>query len=136
MPSATVAGGGTSFDDLTPAPSMAIRMRIAVARPVLVRRSEVPPVAALHAIREDFRCIRCGHSVTGNGYTNHCPRCLWSVHVDVHPGDRAATCRAPMAPVDLLYERGRFVIVHECTGCGLHRRNRASADDHVSVLLE
>lgn len=67
----------------------------------------------------------------GNGYTNHCPACLWSLHVDVHPGDRAARCRAPMAPAQVLYERGEFVIVHECTACGHVKRNRAARGDAV-----
>jgi hypothetical protein len=69
--------------------------------------------------------------VVGNGYTNHCPACLWSLHVDVHPGDRAATCRALMAPVQVLYERGELVLVHECTRCGHRKRNRASPDDDI-----
>jgi hypothetical protein len=77
----------------------------------------------------------CGLLVRGDGYTNHCPACLWSMHVDVHPGDRAATCRAPMAPAQLLYERGAFVIVHRCTGCGARRRCRTGRDDDLSVLL-
>jgi hypothetical protein len=57
------------------------------------------------------------------------------MHVDVHPGDRAASCRALMEPVGLLYERGEFVVVHECTGCRCRRRNRAGADDDVTVLM-
>ena len=69
--------------------------------------------------------------MSGNGYTNHCPGCLWSRHVDVHPGDRAATCRALMQPVGVLYENGEFVVVHECTGCGLVRRNRTADNDRV-----
>ena len=85
--------------------------------------------------REDFRCAHCGHLVAGNGYTNHCPSCLWSRHVDVYPGDRAAACRALMAPVDLLYERGEFVLVHQCTACGERRRNRAAEADDLSPLL-
>jgi hypothetical protein len=40
-----------------------------------------------------------------------------------------------MAPVELRYERGRFVVVHECTVCGARRRNRAAADDDLGVLL-
>lgn len=31
---------------------------------------------------EDFICENCGTEVKGNGYTNHCPKCLWSKHVD------------------------------------------------------
>jgi hypothetical protein len=73
--------------------------------------------------------------VSGNGYTNHCPVCLWSLHVDVQPGDRAATCRAPMAPVDLVYERGAFIVVHRCTGCGHEKRNRTAPDDDLGSLL-
>jgi hypothetical protein len=40
-----------------------------------------------------------------------------------------------MAPVDLRYERGQFVVVHECTECGARRRNRATAGDNLSTLL-
>ena len=58
------------------------------------------------------------------------------MHVDVHPGDRAASCRALMEPVDLLYERGEFVVVHVCISCGLRRRNRAAADDELASLME
>jgi hypothetical protein len=40
--------------------------------------------------KEDFRCGHCGHLERGDGYTNHCTACLWSAHVDIQPGDRAA----------------------------------------------
>lgn len=53
----------------------------------------------------------------------------------MHPGDRAASCRALMEPVELRYERGEFVVVHRCTGCGATRRNRAATDDDLDVLL-
>lgn len=86
--------------------------------------------------REDFTCFNCAARVAGDGYTNHCPACLWSRHVDVRPGDRAAVCRAPMEPVDVLYERGRYVIVHHCAGCGARRRCRAAADDDVIAWLD
>ena len=58
------------------------------------------------------------------------------MHVDVNPGDRAATCRALMQPVALLYERGRFIVVHECTRCHVQRRNRADRNDDLSTLLD
>jgi hypothetical protein len=57
------------------------------------------------------------------------------MHVDVNPGDRAAACRAPMEPVQLLYERGRFVVIHRCVRCGTERRNRSADDDDLSPLL-
>jgi hypothetical protein len=37
-----------------------------------------------------------------------------------------------MQPVQLLYERGQFVLVHVCTGCGIERPNKASRDDDLS----
>lgn len=40
-----------------------------------------------------------------------------------------------MEPVGLVYERGEFVVIHECTRCRAKRRNRAAADDDLSVLL-
>jgi len=48
--------------------------------------------------KEDFVCGECGTTVSGTGYTNHCPQCLWSMHVDVNPGDRAAACGGMMEP--------------------------------------
>lgn len=85
---------------------------------------------------QDFTCGRCGHANRGDGYTNHCARCLWSRHVDVDPGDRAATCGALMEPVDGHLERGEWLVVHRCTGCGTERRCRTSALDDVEVLVE
>ncbi len=84
--------------------------------------------------REDFACGNCGAAVRGNGYTNHCPRCLWSRHVDVDPGDRAADCGALMRPVGVLFEGGEHVLLHECQRCGHRRRNRAArADDRAAL---
>lgn len=85
--------------------------------------------------REDFSCLRCGTPVRGNGYTNHCPRCLWSRHVDVNPGDRAADCGGAMEPVGALSEPEGIVVVHRCTVCGHIRRNRGAADDDRDALL-
>jgi hypothetical protein len=41
-----------------------------------------------------------------------------------------------MQPIGLLYERGEFVVVHECVRCGLRRRNRAAVEDDLTTLLE
>ena len=51
--------------------------------------------------REDFVCEHCGTKVVGDGYTNHCPKCLWSKHVDIMPGDRAEDCQGLMRPIDI-----------------------------------
>lgn len=85
--------------------------------------------------REDFVCAHCGRQVRGTGYTNHCPSCLWSRHVDVNPGDRAAECGGMMAPVGVLFEQGGYVIVQACTECPHRRRNRATGNDLLDALL-
>jgi hypothetical protein len=84
---------------------------------------------------EDFDCGHCGAAVRGNGYTNHCPRCLWSRHVDVRPGDRAATCGELMEPVGALSEGGRTVLVQRCVGCGRVWRNKVAGDDDPDAVL-
>jgi hypothetical protein len=40
-----------------------------------------------------------------------------------------------MAPVDLRYEKGRFVVVHRCTACGAVRRCRARDTDNLNAWL-
>jgi hypothetical protein len=85
---------------------------------------------------EDFVCEHCGALIHGDGYTNHCSRCLHSKHVDIDPGDRAAECRGLMVPVDVLVERGDRVLVHRCATCGAERRCRTAAEDDVDVMNE
>jgi hypothetical protein len=84
---------------------------------------------------EDFVCARCGAAVAGDGYTNHCPRCLWSLHVDVDPGDRAADCGGEMRPVRVEIKGDRRTLVHVCEKCGAERRCRTSPDDDRDALL-
>ena len=86
--------------------------------------------------KENFVCEHCGHRVVGNGYTNHCPKCLWSKHVDIHPGDRAATCGGLMEPTRIETKAGEYVIVHTCTVCGHTKRNKTSPEDDFDAILE
>lgn len=83
---------------------------------------------------EDFTCVRCGAPVRGDGYTNHCPLCLWSLHVDVVPGDRAEECGGPMRPVAVEHRRGGYVVHHECVVCGARRATRAAPEDSVDAM--
>lgn len=84
---------------------------------------------------EDFTCGHCGREVRGDGYTNHCPACLWSMHVDIQPGDRLAGCGGLMEPVAVEVRSGEYVIVHHCETCGLERRNRTAAADAFEEIL-
>ena len=84
---------------------------------------------------EDFVCEHCGTHIQGDGYTNHCPRCLWSKHVDVDPGDRAERCAGAMEPVALEGSSPHYVIVHRCQKCGAQRRISADTNDDTKALL-
>lgn len=84
---------------------------------------------------ENFTCGHCGYEVVGNGYTNHCPECLWSKHVDVHPGDRAAGCLGLMEPVELTIHGSDKIIKHRCQVCGYEKNNVASAADNAGALI-
>lgn len=83
---------------------------------------------------EDFVCDMCGTSVSGSGYTNHCPNCLWSKHVDINPGDRENPCRGLMKPVGLDQKSGEFVVIHKCVKCGEVKRVRVSKHDDQKAL--
>ena len=73
--------------------------------------------------REGFTCIRCKIHIPAIGFgtrhRNHCPRCLWSRHVDERPGDRQNPCRAPMEPIAISVrsDHDEWVLIHRCTAC-------------------
>jgi hypothetical protein len=70
---------------------------------------------------ENFRCENCGEEVVGDGYTDHCPKCLWGKHVDLEiPGDRESDCRGLMKPEKVIYMKGKYKIFYKCTKCS-HR---------------
>ena len=85
--------------------------------------------------KEDFVCEKCGVAVIGDGYTNHCPKCIWSKHVDVNPGDRAANCGGMMEPIALENKSDVFHIVHKCLKCGHEKRNKAVTGDNFNELV-
>ncbi len=87
-------------------------------------------------LKEDFVCGYCDKPVKGDGYTNHCPHCLWSKHVDVNPGDRAAKCGGLMEPEQLEKNGDEFIITHKCVDCGYKKRNKVSQMDNISEYLE
>lgn len=71
----------------------------------------------------------------GNGYTNHCPRCLYSLHVDINPGDRLAKCGGLMEPIKIESVGKEFIITHKCVKCGYEKRNKSSFDDNLDAVL-
>ena len=85
--------------------------------------------------KEDFVCEHCRAQVSGNGYTNHCPKCLWSKHVDIHPGDRASDCGGMMRPVDVELKGSIYIITHRCEQCGYEKRNEVAEEDDFDQIM-
>lgn len=98
-----------------------------------------------------FNCIQCGFPVavereqSGVVNRNHCPRCLYSRHVDeFKAGDRKSQCKSRMQPVGLTLKKthkrygqdtsGELMIIHHCGGCGKFSINRIAADDDAAVI--
>jgi predicted Zn-ribbon and HTH transcriptional regulator len=85
---------------------------------------------------EDFTCEKCGYEVKGSGYTNHCPKCLWSKHVDINPGDRGSECGGMMKPVRLEGRTGDHSIVQKCLKCGFEKKNKISKEDDFEEVIK
>ncbi len=85
--------------------------------------------------KETFICDNCGKKVRGDGYTDHCPRCLWSKHVDVKPGDRKEECGALMEPIGVEIKTDKSIIYYKCTKCGLKKRVKGFPQDSEEEII-
>ncbi|OHA87678.1 MAG: hypothetical protein A3A96_03275 [Candidatus Zambryskibacteria bacterium RIFCSPLOWO2_01_FULL_39_39] len=85
---------------------------------------------------EDFTCENCGEDVDGNGYTNHCPHCLWSKHVDNFPGDRGADCGGLMCPIDTKESGREWCVIQKCQKCKKIHKNKISTADNFDRLVK
>ena len=86
-----------------------------------------------------FICAHCGGFVPeaafGTGQRNHCPHCLWSLHVDIKPGDRRSLCASQMEPVAVwVADAGEWRLIHRCAGCGVLKPNRIAGDDSDDAI--
>lgn len=84
---------------------------------------------------ENFLCEKCGFEVFGSGFTNHCPKCLWSKHVDKNPGDRAEDCHGLMMPIGVEGTQVKYFLIYRCEVCGLQNRNGVSLKDDFDEVL-
>lgn len=84
---------------------------------------------------ENFTCAHCGAEVLGNGYTNHCPKCLWSKHVDNNPGDRQSSCGGMMRPISIEQSGDKFTITHKCEKCGKTIKQHSAENDDIETII-
>lgn len=87
-----------------------------------------------------FTCTHCNEEilpVTNGRYRNHCPFCLYSVHLDNIPGDRASSCRGLMKPLHLTHKSKKgWQIVHICLQCSVKKACRVAEDTVQSDSYE
>lgn len=86
---------------------------------------------------ENFICIHCGKEVEKHPTSSrdHCNYCLYSLHVDIFPGDRANTCRGVLRPIDIKTSNGKTQIVYQCAKCGEIENNIVASDDNEEEIL-
>ena len=90
-------------------------------------------------IDEEFICEHCGKKVPKLGYSsrNHCPRCLYSKHVDINPGDREESCHGMLEPIEIEIDSKKgYVIIFKCQKCGKLRKNKAAKDDNMDLIID
>jgi len=98
-------------------------------------------------------CSHCQKSISLNQHLsgvknrNHCPHCLWSIHLDETAGDRQSPCHGQMEPIALTFkypkknkyqqqnQKGETLLVHFCHTCFTLRLNRLAADDDPQKIL-
>jgi len=85
--------------------------------------------------KEDFVCRHCQGRVKGSGYTDHCPKCLWSRHIDINPGDRQANCKGMMEPVSAEKKGGEYIIHYQCQKCGYKHRVKSVQNDNFEIIF-
>ncbi len=86
--------------------------------------------------KEDFVCEKCGFLVEGDGFTDHCPACLWSKHVDINPGDRKSTCGGMMEPVGVKNEGEKYIIYYQCIVCRYRHRVKKNDKDKFEEIIK
>ncbi len=85
-----------------------------------------------------FKCRNCGNEVEPLGYTarDHCPKCLYSIHIDNNPGDRANTCLGDLVPVNIEKFKDSYKIIYKCNKCNEVKKNIMAQDDDFDVILK
>lgn len=87
---------------------------------------------------EEFVCQNCGKKVLPLNYTarDHCPYCLYSIHVDINPGDRQNKCQGLLKPVGIEKFKDTYKIIYECLKCHKHHKNIMAKDDNMDMIIE
>lgn len=105
---------------------------------------QVPQVSRVsHARRfiennQGFVCKVCGVEVPQHPSSSrdHCNSCLYSIHVDINPGDRVHPCHGLLEPIEIEIKKGEKRIVYKCQNCGGRVVNIAAPDDNPEEIVK
>lgn len=87
---------------------------------------------------EKFTCINCKEKVEPLGYTarDHCPKCLYSIHVDINPGDRKNPCKGLLIPIAIEKFKKTYKIIYKCQKCKKIHKNIIASDDNMETIIK
>lgn len=88
---------------------------------------------------EEFICKNCHEKVEKLKYTSrdHCNHCLYSLHVDITPGDRLNPCKGLLEPVNVeVTSKKGEVIIYKCKKCGEQLKNIVARDDDRDTIYK
>jgi DNA-directed RNA polymerase subunit RPC12/RpoP len=87
---------------------------------------------------EEFICLNCGKKVDKLEYSSrdHCPHCLYSLHVDINPGDRQNNCKGLLKPIDLEKFKDTYKIIYKCEKCNQLHKNIMAKDDNYEEIIK
>lgn len=87
---------------------------------------------------DGFVCKFCGQKVppSKSSCRDHCNKCLWSLHVDISPGDRQNPCQGNLRPAGLDFKEGKQRVVYKCESCGQKLFCVIADDDSREALLQ
>ncbi len=88
--------------------------------------------------KEKVICQKCGQEFMGGAYVDHCPFCLWSLHVDDEiPGDRKSQCFGLMKPIGIeVRKREKIMIIYSCQKCGKRNVNKIADNDDFEKVIQ
>lgn len=87
---------------------------------------------------EGFICENCNNEVKPLGYTSrdHCPKCLYSKHVDILPGDRKNICKGLLKPIGIEKFKDTYKIIYQCEKCKELHKNIIAKDDDMNEIIK
>ncbi len=86
---------------------------------------------------EKFICVNCKYNVKELKYSSrdHCPNCLYSLHVDINPGDRLNKCKGILEPIGIEKFKNTYKIIYKCKKCGQIHKNIIANDDNMDLII-